>query len=241
MRYITVPSILEQSVRSKMEETLNICRKHYYKDIPTPTLKFSQMGHRAGVCSLNYFNVASSTVVINPDYFKNHYDNMLNDTVPHEVAHYVAGFLHGRVAHGHGCLWKNVMSVIGIRAAERCHEYSLEGVKTRQVKKPYKYTCSCHGEHNEHLVTEHVHRRHQLALSAGHRGYRCSRCKTHLIYQGFTHNGQFIPAKKPESPVKIVQVFNIVPPKPVIKETESMFKTITRFVNGSLENVQVPI
>ena len=157
----------------------------------------------------------------------------------------VAGFIHGCNAHGHGWLWKSIMSGIGIHAAERCHEYSLEGVKTRTVNKPYKYSCVCR-QNNEHLVTELVHQRHQLALSAGRWGYRCSRCKTHLVYQGFTYNGQFIPAKKPEPPVKIVQVINIVPPTPKPIETirenvPPLFKTVTRFINGTLTNVQVPM
>ena len=87
MKYVTVPPTLDQLVRAKMEETLNICRARYKTVIPTPTLKFSQMGRNAGVCKMNYFNVASSTVIINPDYFKNHYNDMMNETVPHEIVH----------------------------------------------------------------------------------------------------------------------------------------------------------
>lgn len=254
MKYVTVSHELNKAVRDKMEETLNKCRSHYGKTIPTPPLQFKQLGRTAGKCRFVYGcwmnnNTSSATILINPDFFKNHYDDMLHDTVPHEVAHYVALFLYGKEGDGHGWRWREVMAIIGLAASTRCHEYSLEGVKAKPM--PFKYTCGCSKEHN---LSKTMHQRHQSALSAGRKGYKCRVCKKPLTYQGFTHNGNFIPSEKKDTPTKAVEVARIIPanllpkisvviqPKPIVVEKpDSGFRTITRFVNGSLTNVRVPV
>jgi hypothetical protein len=173
---------------------------------------------------------------------------MLNDTVPHEVAHFISVFVHGRNGDGHGWLWKSVMSVIGIRSAERCHQYSLEGVKVRNSVTPFKYSCGCKDFTHELSNTKHT--RHQAAVSVGRKGYRCRKCKKFLTFNGFNHNGKFIPAKKTETkevPVSViipvarpvaVPVIRVVPAPTV---PDSGFRMVTRFVNGSLTNVRVPV
>ena len=246
MKYITVSAELRKACEAKMEETLDICRKKYGKDIPTPPLKFAQLGRRAGICQYTHGiwdTKVTALIVINPDFFKNHYDDMLNDTVPHEVAHYIAIFIHGQKAHGHGWLWKSVMHAIGL-SGDRCHEYSLEDVKVKTIPRPFKYSCGCS---DGHTLTAYKHRQHFDSIGMGRRRLQCRRCRKYLTYEGIIQNGVFTPSQKrtpvvPE-PVRIVQVFNIVPPaQPItVTEPESKFKTVTRFVNGMLENVKVPI
>ena len=253
MKYITVSPELRKACEAKMEETLDICRKKYGKDIPTPPLKFAHLGRRAGICQYvmpSWINnhTTTATIIINPDFFVKYYDDMLNDTVPHEVAHYISVFIHGERGSGHGWLWKSVMHAIGL-SGDRCHTYSMEGVKTRRPM-PFKYTCGCDDGTKEHLVSSVIHRKHQLALSVGRKGYRCQKCRQHLVYQGIVDNGKFIPAKKtPSEPTKEVPsyTFNLpVVPRPIerpitVTEPESKFRTVTRFVNGMLTNVKVPL
>lgn len=108
------PSI-DKQYRDKMEECLNVCRAKYPTiNIPTPTLKWRQMGRRAGLCTFNYYTKAC-VLAINPDFINNHAEDMINNTLPHEIAHYVAGMVYGRIAHGHGRYWKSVMYVLGNR------------------------------------------------------------------------------------------------------------------------------
>ena len=233
-----------------MEATLDICRAKYQKHIPTPILKFRQLGRTAGVCDYSLNDMASTKIVINPDFFKNHYDDMMNDTVPHEVAHYIAVFIHGRAGHGHGWLWKNVMAVVGISGADRCHQYSLEGVKARNMDKPYKYSCGCDGERGVHMLTKTKHKRHQDSVTMTCKGYICRRCRGSLTYEGFTIGGQYVPAKKPfvvqPTTVPVVEIHpkTVIPIQMVpipLTETEGAYRMMTRFVNGSLVNVKVPV
>ena len=191
MKFTTVSPQIQEAFQNKMEEVLNICRQKSGQNIPTPPLKFRQMGRRAGVCHCSFifefgrrtsYKPGSGYVVINPDYLKNYWDDMLNDTCPHEVAHYVAAFLYGREGYGHNNLWRRVMSWMGIPAADRCHQYSLEGVKTRQTHKDYKYTCGCYG--SIYWVTAAKHERYQYGERTG-RGARCRRCRKVIVIEGF--------------------------------------------------------
>jgi|SRR5579862_3076945 len=256
MKYVTVSTILEQAVRAKMEATLDTCRKHYQKDIPTPLLRFKQLGRTAGIYHYRRANdrPTHSEIRINPDFFKNYYDDMLNDTVPHEVAHYVSVFLFGHnEGGGHGWRWREVMRVIGIRAADRCHQYALDGVAIRRGSEAnFKYTCRCDGGEHEHWLSKRVHARHQSALVMGGKGYRCKQCRTNLVYKGFKHGDAFVPAAPTVTqlpPVKLnPSVAAMLPkiavtprpePKPVVPD--SGFRTVTRFINGVLTNIKVPV
>jgi SprT protein len=156
-RFLRVHPSLESQVRNKMEDALNLCRsKNPNTHIPSPELKFRQMGQTAGLCNFNFTN-KTGFLTINPDYFTNHREEMLKTTIPHEVAHYVADFLFGRTAHGHGHFWRLVMSWLEL-PPDRCHQFSLEGVKCREVSRPYKYTCGCD---TPHMFTAHSHKKVQ--------------------------------------------------------------------------------
>ena len=241
MKYITVSPILEKAVRDKIEATLEICRKKYGKPLPMPTLKFRQSGRIGGYYQPpQAFWGKPELISINPDYFKNHYDEQLNVTVPHEVAHYVTHHVFGNV-QAHGWQWASVMRTIGL-PPDRCHTFSLEGVKTRQVAKPYHYACGCDIKHN---LTKQKHLKCQSNISIfGKTGYTCRRCRKPLTYQGFTQNGIFVPMKKRETvaaPVKVVEVFRIETPTLSVTDDQPLFRMVTKFVNGSLVNVKVPI
>ncbi len=241
MKYITVSPILEKAVRDKIEATLEICRKKYGKPLPMPILKFRQSGRVGGYYQTSQpFWGKPELISINPDYFKNHYDEQLNVTVPHEVAHYVTHHVFGNV-QAHGWQWASVMRVIGL-PPDRCHTFSLEGVKTRRVAKPYYYVCGC----ITHYFTKLKHSRAQSNISiSGKSGYTCRRCRKPLTYQGFTQNGIFVPMKKREMvvavPVKVVEVFRIETPTLSVTDDQPLFRMVTKFVNGSLVNVKVPI
>lgn len=250
MKFTTVSSQTRIAFENKIEEVLNICRRQFGRDIPTIPLKFSQIGRRAGVCHCgwNYMtsdvNVSTSYLVINPDYLTKYWDDMLNDTCPHEVAHYVAAFIYGKKAYNHGPYWKNVMARIGIPAANRCHTYDTEGVKIRNTHRDYKYNCGCSGN-NVHMLTKKKHERHQWLYSNGYKGLRCSKCKQIIVYNGFNYNGTFIPAtknlipKNVELAVPAAFVLAVNPQTPIVSEPTT--RTVTRFVNGMLMNVQVPV
>jgi len=229
---VRVSPALEAEVRAKIEETLATARARYPNaTFTTPTLVFRQMGRRAGLCSTNRTTKAC-TVSINPDFFANQHEQMINRTVPHEVAHYVSHVVYGPEGSGHGYRWQSVMRVLGVADSNRCHTYSLEGIKTRQVNKPYAYKCSC----MIHKETAHIHNKIQCG-----RIYTCRKCRQKLVYFGINQPYSFqvnppapipVPVAIPPTEVKAVVVQPSVPAGP-------QYKTITRFVGGMLVNDRI--
>jgi SprT protein len=229
-----VSPTLEAEVRAKIEETLATARARYPNaTFTTPTLVFRQMGRRAGLCSTNRAT-KNCTISINPDFFANHHEQMINRTVPHEVAHYVSLVVYGQQGdQGHGYLWQSVMRVLGIADANRCHTYSLEGVKTRQVSKPYAYKCGC----MVHKETAYIHNKIQRGYT-----YTCRKCRQKLVYYCINQPYSFqvnppapVQAPTPVSPSEVKAV--VVP----TMTTEPKYKVITRMVNGILVNDRILI
>ena len=136
MRTISVSPELKKLVEDKVLESLLILQSKLNRtDLPIPPVGFRQMGRSAGRVCYSYtgdkcFNFE---LWINPDYFYNGGQNhLINVTVPHEVAHIVSVFVHGRLdGQGHGTRWGTMMYRLGL-PAERCHEMSYEGVKQKK-------------------------------------------------------------------------------------------------------------
>lgn len=250
----TVSRQLHSVCIDKINWALEICRTKSGQNIPLPNLRFRQLGRVAGVCRF-IFPTKTGEVIINPDFFKNHYDDMLNDTVPHEVAHFAATFIYGRQAYNHGGYWKHVMSWLGIPSAERCHEYSLEGVKTRTVQKPFKYNCRCAGL--DHWQTQYIHNKILRGTN-----YRCRKCKTRLVYVGMKNGNSFI-----SRPVEQIEITSPIPQTPIILPVmvnprlplnltnvgsiinpfankplpPARFTVVPKMIGGVLTNVRVPV
>jgi SprT protein len=67
-------------------------------------------------------------------------EDMINQTLGHELAHLVAYKVYG--SWGHDWKWRTVMRALGLDPS-RCHSYSLEGVKTRNVRKVMAKCPTC--------------------------------------------------------------------------------------------------
>jgi predicted SprT family Zn-dependent metalloprotease len=257
-RQVHVKSEIRKAFEAKFVETLAKAKPHHGKDIPLIPLYFLACGGKAG-----YFR--QQFIAINPDYFTKPggYEEMLNVTLPHEVAHYITRFLYGidrKTVKSHGWQWAQVMGWIGLPPT-RCHQMDSEGIVNRH-ERPYKYQCGprCMVEH---LFTARKHiKAQQLAKLGGRNYYFCKKCRTRLVYAGLVHNGHFTSAAKPTpalaSPLDLmlkvldpksiqVTVYDIKP-APVVATTPPMtpepkptHKTVTRWIGGMLQNTRVPI
>lgn len=110
-----------------------------YQVTNKPTLEFKKIGKSAG-----YFIPRDNVIVLNPDFYTNHADDMINNTLPHELAHAYAHY-HFRIKLGmrikvHGPSWASVMNFLGL-PAERCHTYDTDGIGRNT--RPYSGFC-CH-------------------------------------------------------------------------------------------------
>ena len=89
-------------------------------------LTFNLKGRVAGQCNMGY----GKWIKLNPSMFKDNFDSMIGQTLPHEVAHLVAWKEYGD--NGHGAGWKRVMRMMGLQPV-RCHDYDLSNVLKNKV------------------------------------------------------------------------------------------------------------
>jgi len=130
---------------------------------PVP-VSFDLIGRAAGM----YRTGCGERVIrYNPYLFAKYFDNNLDITVPHEVAHYIADRLYGlRNIRAHGVEWKSVMRALGAepRATGR---YDLEGIPVRRQQR-FSYRCEC----NTHQLSTARHNR----IRRGQATYYCRVC-----------------------------------------------------------------
>jgi SprT protein len=109
----------------------------------------------------------NSTMLNDPRY----YDDMVNQVLPHEIAHCVVHDLYPK-AKSHGWEWANIMHRLNL-PADRCHQYDV--VPAKKTKK-FRYTCSCGTKHE---MGSTRHRRAQSGIS-----YRCAKCRGRVTWTG---------------------------------------------------------
>lgn len=116
----------------------------------------------------------------NPHVFAKYFEDNLNVTVPHEVAHYVIDCLHGiRKVRPHGEEWKNLMRLFGADDARTCR-YDFSGIPVKSEKR-YDYRCGC----KTHQLST---RRHNKVLKK-RMYYVCKSCGESLSYFS-SHNSR---------------------------------------------------
>lgn len=108
---------------------------------------------------------------------RDNYQDFIEQTVPHEVAHLVADhYYEKRCVHGKE--WKHIMRLFG-KEPTRCHNYDVEKHRARRHKK-YIYTCKCEACK---IGTKH----HNMIMRRTGRVF-CRRCKHYFSiddYKGF--------------------------------------------------------
>jgi predicted SprT family Zn-dependent metalloprotease len=238
-----VTTEIRNAFEAKITEVMAKCQKFTTKTLVRPTLIFKQIGRTAGRASYR------GTVTINPDFLKNHYDEQLNRTLVHELAHVFNYAIFGdrqKKLRVHGPEFFMVCGWCGLVNETRCHQMSTEGVKVKKYDRPFKYVCACN------TVFMFTLRKHKKIMDG--RSTWCRRCHQ-LTYVGTVHAGQFTPNTRPiivdrrrkaEKPApnpitlivepKIKVILGIAPAvtiKPAVK-------LVTRFIDGCLQNVEVP-
>lgn len=177
------PANMKQEILNKVEACFKTAEKYFNTTFERPKqIIFKRSGTTGG-----YSNYAKRELMFQLDLAENNSEDFLNQTVPHEVAHYVQRAVYGYKRNNmkvmpHGYEWKYIMrNVYGLNP-ERCHHYDTSGTKTkRQVR--HLYTCSCGKTYN---LSSTLHNRIQKSINeAKLRGYAnplyrrvCLSCRT---------------------------------------------------------------
>lgn len=148
-----------------------------------PEVRYDTTGRSAGLACWNH---GKPWININPILLNENVEQMVSQTVPHEVAHIVVFEVYGddalkksygrrRQVKPHGYEWQQVMRVFGLQP-DRCHDMDTTSIaKRRKVDIEYIYKCNCQ-EH--HTLSSIRHNR----FMAGDRNYHCRECGNRLEY-----------------------------------------------------------
>jgi SprT protein len=105
---------------NEVARTLKIARASFpLKEFPDPLVKMNLTGKRAGC-----FHTKNSRIRFNLELMLKNKEDFINNTVPHEVAHYIVEIIDP-TSRPHGATWKAIMKLFGIINPQIYHNYKV--------------------------------------------------------------------------------------------------------------------
>ena len=143
---------------------------YFQQPFPDLPVLFDLRGKAAGMYRVRY---SQRVIRYNSFIFARFFKDNVQQTIPHEVAHYISDQLYGlRNIRPHGKEWKAIMTFFGVEA-NRTANYDLSGLPVRRYN-TFLYQCACQ---NYELTS----RRHNKVLRGqGH--YLCRECGGKLLF-----------------------------------------------------------
>lgn len=134
-----------EKYQAKLDELKALCHQRYGKPLPPIELKLDLKGRSGGiaVCGSSY------KIRLNPQIAE---QNLLNEILPHELAHIAAHYY--RLGKNHDQGWRACCIELG-GTGERCHTYNVAPSRTQ---KRYQYTTSTN---NDVVITATRHNKIQ--------------------------------------------------------------------------------
>jgi len=165
-----IDSAQQARVVTATHQYIELAGKIFGRHFARIPINFGLTGRAAG---MYHVHGTSRYIRYNPYLFAKYFDDNLRQTIPHEVAHYIADTLYGiKNIRPHGREWKTIMGQFGAEASIHC-DYDLHGIPQRQHRR-FVYRCNC----RHHEITT---RRHNMILR-GERRYRCPLCKSDITH-----------------------------------------------------------
>lgn len=143
--------------------------------LPRPNLRFYDHRLDAGRATPPRRPEEAGTLEINAAYLVRHPEEMLRETIAHELAHLIVFHLHPhRRQPPHGALWSGIMRDWFCVQPERTHRFDASVTSARRQRR-WRYRCAC----REHALTTIRHNR----AESGAR-YLCRTCNGTLQWTG---------------------------------------------------------
>jgi SprT protein len=157
------------AVKRRVRDCLALAENALQRRIAQPRLRFDLRGAAAGQFR---GGPEGAELRFNSQLFARYFDDNLEHTVAHEVAHHVVFELHGRDSkkrrvRPHGSEWRAIMTLFGVPAEVR-HSYDLAQIAVRRERR-VRYHCGC----QEHSITLRTH--HKMAQGQQRACIRCGR------------------------------------------------------------------
>ena len=165
-----VSKVIDSDICAEVDKIVTrhylIAEKHFDRILtPVPTIQYNLTGKCAGMA--NSFTYPFPIIQLNPHFFEENKEEMLHQTVPHEVAHLITDKVYGD-KKPHGPEWKSVMRLFGLEP-KRCHAYDTSQVILKRKTRCFTYYCRCF---SGVTVGLNIHRKIQAYSS-----HRCRHCK----------------------------------------------------------------
>lgn len=155
----------ETAINAKVAEVLAKLSDRLNKPLKVPLIRYDLKGSVAGKAN-------ARELWLNLELLNTEWDDMLNNTLPHELAHVVVRQVWGNEPKGHGHEWQMIMRMLGLTPT-RCHSYEYKPARVHS--RDHKYECDCR------TYTGTSHRATKMASGWV---YVCSRCKGEVRYVG---------------------------------------------------------
>ncbi len=142
-------------IETKVKELLEKAKSKFLVEVPPVRVYFDLRGRAAGQAGVERgsYYLRFNPVLLRDESFQ----DLLEDTVPHEVAHLVC-FKSPLLGRNHDGGWKRVCRVLG-GTGERCHKENLAPAR-KTVKIVYTATCG-----TKVPVGKAIHRRIQQGMT----------------------------------------------------------------------------
>lgn len=153
-----------QAVQAKVAQCIAAAEAKYNVTMPKVQIRFDLTGRAAGMAGMRYGNFYLRFNVSHMSLGGKSWDHLLNDTVPHEVAHTVCQ-ANPMLGNNHNDGWKRVCLALGGNG-RRC--YSAEDAPEAVAKqRPFTYTSTSGAAV---AVSPIIHRKIQNGASYRYRG-----------------------------------------------------------------------
>ncbi len=163
---VELRSVLECKAAAKVRVE-ELCEKH---GILIPEVTFTVRGTDAGQAFVDF-----NRIDLNMALFRENFDHVLGQVVPHELAHlWVIQLKLGGKPHGRE--WQSLMRRMGVPPIP-CHNMNVDAVVTYKSTGFFSYRCLCN---TGNMVSLEMHRRIQSEPEV----YRCDRCDQQFVYIG---------------------------------------------------------
>ena len=164
--YITPISDEQRSeVRNLTLNYIALAGQIYNKSFSAIPIMFDLRGKCAGMYQRKGHE---RRIRFNPWLFAKNYQHSNEQTIPHEVAHYITDCVwRFRRVKPHGKEWQSVMQAFGVEP-KVTGSFDLTGIPIKQYQR-FSYSCGC----KIHRISLIRHRR----VQSGHAEYRCKDCR----------------------------------------------------------------
>ena len=158
----------QRQVITACRQTLDRLSQYYGKALALPPVSFELRGVRAGVfervkgvCRIRF----------NATIFSENFSACIEQTVPHELAHYAVYSHYGRWVKPHGTEWRRAMAALGVEPLTR-HNFDVSNARVRRQRR-IDYRCPW----RTHQLTVTRHNRVMRGLGS----YQCVCCGGTLV------------------------------------------------------------